>query len=136
MEEGHANSGGLGAISRGQRELERELRAAEYGTEGSGTYCARGRCIVRKTALSDPVSTASRRFWSSEAVTASAPDAEGAPWPLARNLCSSSRRVAVMLSALAPGAASASLRMLRRSPSRLSSPSGPSRTSMRSRYEV
>ena len=38
-----------------------------------------------------------------------------------------------MLSALAPGAPSASLRMLRRSLSRLSSPSGPSRTSMRSR---
>ena len=50
MEEGHANSGGLGAISRGQRELERELRAAEYGTEGSEAYCARGRMLVSQRA--------------------------------------------------------------------------------------
>ena len=54
MEEGHANAGGLGAISRGQRELERELRAAEYGTEGSETYCARGRCTSRSAPLLGP----------------------------------------------------------------------------------
>ena len=44
------NAGGLGAISRGQRELERELRAAKYGTEGSEAYCARGRMFVSQRA--------------------------------------------------------------------------------------
>ena len=54
MEEGHANSGGLGAINRGQQELECELRAAKYGTEGSETYCARGRCASRSAPLLGP----------------------------------------------------------------------------------
>jgi len=44
------NAGGLGAISRGQRELERKLRAAKYGTEGSEAYCARGRPFVSQRA--------------------------------------------------------------------------------------
>ena len=49
------NAGRLGAISCGQRELERELRAAKYGTggsgtEGSGAYCARGRPFVSQRA--------------------------------------------------------------------------------------
>ena len=51
MEEGHANSGGLGAISRGQRELERELRAAEYGTEPK---------VPKHTARADAIRLAAR----------------------------------------------------------------------------
>ena len=54
MEEGHANSGCSEQLAAASESWSGELRATKYGTEGSETYCARGRCTSRSAPLLGP----------------------------------------------------------------------------------
>ena len=55
MEEGHANAGSSEQLAAATSESwSGELRAAKYGTEGSETYCARGRHTSRDAPLLGP----------------------------------------------------------------------------------